>query len=329
MGATVTCGVLAGAFAHSTGQTFYVLFENTYETNCYPHTPSWSCVHFGPLEATLRYIFRCASVCEGGCLKGTHGHITPETYIDRWMKALAAPHEMPDTSLTLFSNASWRTPIPVENLDKLCEQMSDLGYGEHATTTRQGTHISLSLHADAPLIAALYAPYHIAPWRVIDSYLRPTNHPPAPALAYKPEKGDIKPPKIEAVAIQSDYRLLKRDGADWYCAGPAYNAVATYVTGLWLIELNHPGCYRRLIQAYRRSIAVAPEASEPIIVRVDVAALPDRHGYFQQRIAKLKTRTSTRETDGGLEIDFSADLAWELASLPPEQTTWILTQSSH
>ena len=38
MGATVTCGVLAGAFAHSTGQTFYVLFENTYETNCYPHT---------------------------------------------------------------------------------------------------------------------------------------------------------------------------------------------------------------------------------------------------------------------------------------------------
>ena len=41
MGSTVSTNKLAAAFKTNSGKTMYVLFEETYESNCYPRTPSW------------------------------------------------------------------------------------------------------------------------------------------------------------------------------------------------------------------------------------------------------------------------------------------------
>ena len=40
MGSTVSTGKLAAAFKATSGKIMYVLFEETYEANCYPRTPS-------------------------------------------------------------------------------------------------------------------------------------------------------------------------------------------------------------------------------------------------------------------------------------------------
>lgn len=79
MGATVTTGKRAAAFKAPSGQNFYVLFEETYEKNCTPHTPHWNCILFGDLIAAMERIFRHASACEGGMLQGRGGSITPRT----------------------------------------------------------------------------------------------------------------------------------------------------------------------------------------------------------------------------------------------------------
>ena len=105
MGATVTCRKLAAAFACADG-VFYALFEQTYEKNCYPHTPGWSCVHFGNIDHALRTIFRHASSCEGGMLQSRSGCITPEGYIAGWMKEMASPMRMPDCRIDLHVSDS-------------------------------------------------------------------------------------------------------------------------------------------------------------------------------------------------------------------------------
>jgi len=53
MGATVTTGKRAAAFTAPSGQNIYVLFEQTYEKNCTPHSPHWNCILFGDISAQL------------------------------------------------------------------------------------------------------------------------------------------------------------------------------------------------------------------------------------------------------------------------------------
>ena len=82
MGSTVSTNKLAAAFKTTSGKTMYVLFEETYESNCYPRTPRWGCLMMGEIANTMRGIFRSAGSCEGGMLKGAGGRdISPEGYI--------------------------------------------------------------------------------------------------------------------------------------------------------------------------------------------------------------------------------------------------------
>ena len=101
MGATVTTGKLAAAFQAPSGQNIYILFEETYEKNCTPHTPHWSCILFGNLSAAVERIFGHASGCEGGMLQGRGGSITPEGYIRGWLKELASPVAFPKETVAL------------------------------------------------------------------------------------------------------------------------------------------------------------------------------------------------------------------------------------
>ena len=96
MGATVSTGKLAAAFATAAGKIIYVLFEQTYEKNCHPHRPEWSCTFIGSIEMAMKWIFLSASSCEGGMLQNRSGQITPEGYIAGWLKELASPVEFQD-----------------------------------------------------------------------------------------------------------------------------------------------------------------------------------------------------------------------------------------
>ena len=92
MGATVTVGKRVAAYRDAAGQPIYILSENTYEKNVYPHTPRWNVIGFGRLDAMLDRIFVYASYACGGLLQGRGGAIDPTTYVAGWLREMAAPH---------------------------------------------------------------------------------------------------------------------------------------------------------------------------------------------------------------------------------------------
>lgn len=100
MGATVCTNKRAAAFL-SNGKAIYILFEETYEKNCYPHTPVWGCICIGYLEDALKRIFSSAAACESGSLQSRRGYIVPENYISSWMKELKEPFQYIDHLFTM------------------------------------------------------------------------------------------------------------------------------------------------------------------------------------------------------------------------------------
>ena len=91
MGATISCNKKIGAFVCSNGDRIYIMFEQTYESNCHPHHPNWCAMQMGSLDNVMRGIFLNASACEGGMLKRPGGYVSPESYIGDWLDALANP----------------------------------------------------------------------------------------------------------------------------------------------------------------------------------------------------------------------------------------------
>ena len=91
MSSTITRSKDVGAFYDRDHRVVYACFEETYESNVYPHSPSWSCIAIGHIEDVLERIFHRASSCEGGMLRSRTGNLTPEGYIGSWLDKLAAP----------------------------------------------------------------------------------------------------------------------------------------------------------------------------------------------------------------------------------------------
>jgi hypothetical protein len=92
MGATVVTSKTVAAFRNpKNGDVIYVLFEQSYEKNCYPHTPSWDCRAIGTFEQVFRRVFMSGSSCEGGSLQVRGGNTKPETYIKGWRICFSEP----------------------------------------------------------------------------------------------------------------------------------------------------------------------------------------------------------------------------------------------
>src|SRR5262249_51474603 len=101
MGATVTCAKKVCAMTTNAGVNLYLLVESIYEKNLHPHRPTWCAIAFGTIADVMRGIFLHGSSCEGGMLQTPHGHITPEGYIDGWLKELAAPRALSTPSIII------------------------------------------------------------------------------------------------------------------------------------------------------------------------------------------------------------------------------------
>ncbi|HYW76211.1 MAG TPA: hypothetical protein VFA48_06255, partial [Gammaproteobacteria bacterium] len=94
MSSTITTKRSAGALRGDDGVIYYALFERTYESNVFPHDPSWGCIGFGSGEDMVRRVFDIGSYVCGGMLQGRSGRLTPHGYIGSWLAELANPHEL-------------------------------------------------------------------------------------------------------------------------------------------------------------------------------------------------------------------------------------------
>lgn len=252
MGATVTTGKKVAALLTASGKIGYVLFEATYEKNCHPHTPHWSCCGFGYIDDVLLRIFRIASACEGGMLQGTSGAITPEGYIQGWYKALATPIQMPNLQLTLKFGSCWSGSLLESNKDATREVLQQEGWG-NVFAAIESSGYAVSLAEDFDMLRVLYAPNKALgyAWSLIDT--TPSHqYPAAERLGYCPVKVkalEMAIPKL--FHVRDDEILVQQPDGCYRLGGHEYAVIEKFIEDYVTRELQYPGSYFSEIKRFR------------------------------------------------------------------------------
>jgi hypothetical protein len=322
MGSTVTTGRRAAAFTAPSGKIIFVLYEQTYEKNVSPHTPHWSCLAIGNLPTVLPRIFGCASACEGGMLQNRSGRITPEGYIQSWMKELAAPAEFGDRDIRIqFERGSIYVSIPVDGIEEVKESLTSLGRLDLLELLVSGETVTLQLYKDVDVVTTLYAPSKLPPWRILSSSDAPSGEG-SPRLGYAPKPAktfEVQVPKVLRVGRED--RILQREDGSWYCAGWAYSVVSNFVEDLWEAELREPGSYYKRIKAYRNAIQNAPLLPlESAKVVVD-SSVPLKD-YQQRSLAEFQKNHPVIALENGFEVHPTEECLYHTTNLPNVCTHW-------
>ncbi|MBU3625821.1 hypothetical protein ICN48_06190 [Polynucleobacter sp. JS-Safj-400b-B2] len=278
MGATVTVGKKAHAYLSNEGIPVFILEEQTYEKNCYPHTPKWSVVAFGTYQDVMRHVFRYASATDGGMLQGRSGWIGSEGYIKGWRDAIANAdldknHEEP-ALVNLYIGTSWTAPIEKDiggqwsNEAKAIKLLRDARFDWIADDLLAGKSIPLNMKDDLNVLLTLYgsgSSTNLGAWHILRDLYPHSSHIsanrkfdlkiPAP-LSKKP---DI--PKIEffdiddgvggyfkARLVLEDGKLIKRYSSD-------YQYLQYFISDdLAGLEEEFPGCAEHFIRQYKAYI---------------------------------------------------------------------------
>lgn len=330
MGATVVTGKSAAAFRASNGEIIYVLFEETYEKNCYPHTPNWGCRAVGRIDSVIKRIFASAGACEGGMLQRRGGALTPEGYIRSWLKELESPRVFPRPGMTLELKVgdTFLATVPSESAERAFGALERIGRVDVVDKLRNGEGVSITLDEDVDIVDALYGqPGALAAWRIVSEVSRGTVV--DATLGYKPRKAtgfDVFEP--EALQLDEHRYLLKGEDGMWRCAGWAYAVVGRYITGLAESELREPGSYSKRIKAYRDAFLKAAPAPRGMKVVVD-QGIKLASDYERSRVYKFAEQNPVHRTASGYEVAVDelrqdGTAMYDLGALPVECAKWVL-----
>lgn len=340
MSSTITTGKRAAAFRSPTGNIIYALFEQSYESNCTPHTPRWSCLRIGGISSVMQRVFSSAAACEGGMLRGRSGPITPEAYIGGWLKELATPHAMRDVSILLcVGTDSLHDSIPANEFEKARRALVAIGRNDISDRLAGGGTVRVSLHQDAEVVCALYGPGVLPPWRVINMspifFFDPATdmgYAPIPVTNFEVVRPSLL--RVSGHAISEDLYLVPRADGSRYAAF-AWRVLDNFIEGLWAAELREPGSYRKRIRAYRDAIKLAPAVALADL-RVQVVPVANAaeelleiimRRYERQDISRLQAAYPGGSIDNGFEVQVTKDCLSDLCNLPKSTTNWIVPEA--
>lgn len=325
MGATITMGKIAAAFQANDGATYYALFEQTYEKNCYPHTPAWSCWVLGTIEQVLRRVFLGAYSCESGMLRGRSADILPENYIAAWLKELSNPVQFNDMAVTLKLSDGFRASIPVEQEPWVRSVLLKNGHQQIAERLQQGESVELSLYGFAKEITEIYDGEHIGPWRVMPN--QPCHERRNADLGYKPQavKASAFTPPNFLFSGDQHYLVQQEDG-NWKSDGWAYSIVGRFMLEHLETELREPGSYKIRIKEFRDKLKAAPlmPSEAKLVIREEEI----ESSYVLSQVNELR-KIGTPNAEG-FEIEITQamrqdkHLMYNLFSLPTKAATWIV-----
>lgn len=287
MGATITTEQAAAVFrAAGSGYPTWCLFERLYDRNTYPHTPEWTCIQIGRLDAALERVFCAAADCEGGMIQTPRGELRPETYIDRWMNAMRNPIAMPDVQVHLTkpepTYSQWLDDERSRQWADVRERYLAIGPSAAAAVRNDlevidrleaGKTVPVLLHGHPELVSVVLDGRS---WRAIDdAMIRMIVMEPARAeLGYRPvaaRTSSVNAPQPQMLRVDAHTRIERVDGV-WKEVGWPYSIVGAYVRGLWKQELETPGLYKRLIGEYRKAVEAAPSVPAGTTVVVPLAS---------------------------------------------------------
>ena len=268
MGATISCNKKIGAFVSNNGESIYIMFEETYESNCYPHHPHWCAMQMGPLDKVMRGIFLNAAACEGGMLKKPGGHFTPESYISGWLDALANPFVVRSTRTVPLRFGQGLYTLRDDKKEQIIAAVRKTGDDDAADALSKGETVYRRLDSDTVLAVAMQ---DAMAW-TFDVTERDCESLYAGNLAYRPEPAKA-PVTIEPFArlpIEGGDMLFQRnDEGSWIGKGAEYRVVSEFVKSLWSNELKHPGSYKASMRALRAKLKESIQFMPTGVVIID------------------------------------------------------------
>jgi hypothetical protein len=338
MGATVTTGKEICAIRDpDTGEPIYLMFEECYDKRTYPHTPQWACYCIGSIKDVMQRVFLSASSCEGGMLQNRSGQITPEGYIQGWMKALAETRAYPRVTVEISAGQGYQFLLSADEIAGLKRALAENVRIPAKTNARaiailnaveqsNDRNTDVGLHDNIGAIAAILAAANRTPWRLVKRF---RDLDVDASLAYMPTKAanfDIETPM--AARIDNDNRLLMDKDGLWRHAGWEYSVVGSYVANLWEAELAEPGSYRKRIKTYREAIHDAPMADFPLLVRLDSSNMLRLDRWAISSVADFMSNTLARaENDGNSFVVPESELDTALR-MPREALVWELSRQA-
>ncbi|SIR88149.1 hypothetical protein SAMN05880566_13320 [Janthinobacterium sp. TND4EL3] len=336
MGATVVTGKTVSAFRNpKSGEVIYLIFEQTYEKNCYPHTPSWGCRAIGTFEQVFQRVFATATACEGGMVQSRSGNTKPENYIKSWRICFSEPFQMDDLEFELkLGGTSMYDRLPDSHVEKALAMLERIGRKDIADALKVGP-VTVSLHRDVDVIIGLYGVDTELPiWKLIDDLrgLGYADESLAPPLG----KRDIAIPSVVAYAFDKENMVIGIGGAPLKHLGWRYSAVGHYILDVALpIEMQSSFSAYKLIREFRDTCDAAPELPDDTIITVTPAKAEHSHymGNAKKLAVKLGLYASVDDVPESYETTFGLvrEMKEEyfLSTLEISQTTWALSPSTN
>jgi hypothetical protein len=326
MGSTVTTGRMAAAFRAKSGAVIYCLYEQTYEKNCYPHTPHWSAIYIGDAPGALRKVFNYASSCEGGMLQNRSGWMTPEGYLRSWLTELQSPVRMTrDHSISIFAESdSIYAPLTKDMMPAVAANLVAAGLKTSADQLLAGEKVTLSLFDHGDLIATLMDEHQVSAWSLLPEYTRPRAEAERfSSLGVASAKSKAPTPVFQPALIVSEHGDIILRSADgvWRCCGSRYEIISAYIQSLATVEQTHPGSYRNLIQSYREHLKAARKVN-PSCVKVQTDRRPAEKGWEAKKIEEAAALPGAISDGDIVTIPFSKEHEYTLVHLPRAATTW-------
>jgi len=335
MGATVVTGKAVAAFPHPiTGEVIYVVYEETFEKNCYPHTPSWGPRAIGTFEQVMKVIFGSAAACEGGMLQTRSGNTKPELYLKSWRLSFNEPFRMADQEIKLkLGGESLYASIPTNHIETALAALERIGRQDIAEALKAGETVTVSLLKETDVVTTLYGVgTGLSLWKVIrgkwgclyaDENL-------APPIA----KRNVAMPNVVAYAVDKENVVVSMDGGPLKHMGWRYSAVGQYTREVaYPIEMQSSFSAYRLIREFRDMCDSAPELPDDTIITVTPANT--EHSYYMGSAKNLAVKLGifasvedvpeTYETTFGVVRELQEE--YLLSTLEEGQLGWTMAPS--
>lgn len=299
MGATVSVGKKAGVYVRQNGDIVYVLFERTYEKNCYPHTPYWSAIAAGKYQDVMRHIYGRASECEGGILQGSNGLFLPENYISAWRRELTKPSRMVDITVDLCLGKTIYGSLTNDLNDDIGTKLVDLGFQSIWDELQAGKSVRINHHDHTDILLAFYGVLPgkmgamIPPWKAFN--INMVTEIQADGLA--PYVVNDKVPVIPTYSVlrlDSENVLVKLGDLDYSMWGWQYSAVGRFIRDVaYDIEMISPKEAKKAISMFRDACKVAnevPGAAEVTIKTTLDSDVSSNPAYWERNAQELASR---------------------------------------
>jgi hypothetical protein len=331
MSSTWVSGMSAAACVDSgTGTIYYLLSEQTAESNVHPRRPHWSARFFGTAPECMAAIVRWSSGCEGGCTKGGNGRdMTPSGYIGKWREAMSLPVVLPKGEVRAKFGTGFYDISP-----ELKSVVSEV-LTRHGLPDVQGEEMRVDM--DAPkalpaLVELLRVGYEkgLYTWRLwsyVDS-----------VTARRPELGvsmaKAKGAKVEGVRV---WRIKQSNDDEFLVAfgdekprmtGWHYSLIQTFIIRAVVpAEMEQPGVAESLIRAFRKFVDDAPVVSTTVPIVISMPSGVEIPSYQKRELEKLRATLglpdlpSIQTTMGKIE---AAGGTWSLRHMAPSMVEFQL-----